>query len=240
MNIKKIWECFLNLLFPRRCAVCDGILQETKAGICPECRRKLVYIREPRCRKCGKQLLDEEEEYCAGCKGNQKNFDRGIVLFAYNDAMKKSIYRFKYANRREYSRFYAAEICRCLGKEIARFSADAIVPVPLHKKRQKKRGYNQAELIAAQVGQHMGIPVKTRLLIRSKNTKALKKMRRTERENNLKKAFKIWENDVKLDTVIIIDDILTTGSTINEISGVLKEAGIKKVYFVALSSGAEL
>ena len=86
----------------------------------------------------------------------------------------------------------------------------------------------------------MGIPVREEILIRERNTKALKLMTLTERENNLKKAFKMVKNDVKLNTVIIVDDILTTGSTINEISRVLRENDIKNVYFVALASGADV
>lgn len=237
MRKNKIVEFILHLLYPERCVVCDGILEDAASGICPECCGKLAYIKEPRCRKCGKQLFEDEKEFCDGCKGRKQYFDRGIILFSYNEAMKKSIYRFKYANRREYKKFYAKEICRCLGREIRGFHADAILPVPLHKKRQRQRGYNQAELIAVQVGVELGIPVYAKILQRSRDTKPLKTMGRTERENNLKKAFKLWENDVKLNKVIIIDDIITTGSTINEAAAVLREAGVREIYFVALSSG---
>lgn len=182
--------------------------------------------------------MDEEQEYCEGCMGRTMHFHRGITLFVYNDAIRKSIYRFKYANRREYSGFYGDEICRCLGNEIKGIHADALIPVPLHGKRLRKRGYNQAELIADEIGKRMDIPVESKILYRQRNTKALKLMTRAERENNLKRAFKIRENDVKLNTVIIVDDILTTGSTMNEVSKVLKENGIRDIYFVALASGA--
>ncbi len=236
MSINKI----LDLLYPGRCPVCDRILAYRETLVCPDCIGKLAYIKEPKCMKCGKQMMDNETEYCAGCRDKRRYFRKGFSVFLYNDVMKKSIYRFKYANRREYSRFYAETVCRCLGKEIREFCADAIIPVPLHPKRFRKRGYNQAGLIASEIGRRMNIPVREEILIRERNTKALKLMTLTERENNLKKAFKMVKNDVKLNTVIIVDDILTTGSTINEISRVLRENGIKNVYFVALASGADV
>ena len=240
MSINKILEKILDLLYPGRCPVCDRILAYRETLVCPDCIGKLTYIKEPKCMKCGKQMMDDEAEYCAGCRDKRQYFRKGFSVFLYNDAMRKSIYRFKYANRREYSRFYAEAVCRHLGKEIREFCADAIIPVPLHPKRFRKRGYNQAGLIAGEIGRRMGIPVREEILIRERNTKALKLMTLTERENNLKKAFKMVKNDVKLNTVIIVDDILTTGSTINEVSRVLRENGIKNVYFVALASGADV
>lgn len=182
--------------------------------------------------------MDGEAECCENCTGRNVYYRRGLTLFLYNDPVRKSIYRFKYAGRREYSKFYGEEICRHLGREIVQFHAQALIPVPLHKKRLRKRGFNQAELIADEVGRRLGIPVRPEIVIRQRNTEALKKMTRAERENNLKRAFKMRENDVKLDTVIVVDDILTTGSTINEISKILREKGIKNVYFIALASGA--
>lgn len=240
MSINNILKKIIDILYPRRCPVCDKVLESASLKLCPGCRKKLVYVKEPKCRRCGRQLLEDERECCEGCTDKKLYFKRGVTLFLYNDAVRKSIYRFKYANRREYSAFYGEEICRHLGNEIEGFHADALIPVPLHKKRMRKRGYNQAELLAVEIGRRMKLPVQSRILVRERNTKALKIMTRAERENNLKKAFKIRENDVKLDTVIVVDDILTTGSTINEVSKVLKENGIGNIYFVALASGAGL
>ena len=112
-----------------------------------------------------------------------------------------------------------------------------MVPVPLHRRKLKKRGYNQAELIARELANYWGIPVITNLVIRCKNTRPMKEVVGTDRQNNLKKAFKLGTNDVKLNTIIIIDDIYTTGSTIDAVSKVCLEAGIKKVYFLTVSIG---
>ena len=114
---------------------------------------------------------------------------------------------------------------------------DALVPVPIHFSRKRKRGYNQAELIARELSKHSGIPMNTQLIRRQGRTRPLKGLSYVERQNNLKRAFKIYKNDVKLNTIVIIDDIYTTGSTIDTITRVLHEAGIAKIYYMALTIG---
>jgi ComF family protein len=114
---------------------------------------------------------------------------------------------------------------------------DALVPVPLHKKRKMSRGYNQSQLLAKAVSRYSGIPVASGLISRVKNTVPMKRLSPIQRQNNLKKAFHMRENEVKLRTVIVIDDIYTTGSTIDAVSQCLLEHGVRKVYFLALSCG---
>ena len=110
-------------------------------------------------------------------------------------------------------------------------------PVPIHKKRLRRRGYNQATLFAAALGRELQIPVIDNLISRVENTKPMKMLSGRERQNNLKKAFKIGQNDVKLDTIIIIDDIYTTGSTIDALAREIKKAGVTNIYFIALAIG---
>lgn len=114
---------------------------------------------------------------------------------------------------------------------------DALVPVPVHPARKRQRGYNQAELIARELSRCSGIPLNTQLIRRTKRTRPLKSLSYLERQNNLKKAFKMWKNDVKLSTIVIIDDIYTTGSTIDAMAQVLQAAGIRRIYFMTLTIG---
>lgn len=228
----------LDLVFPARCPVCDEVTPFPEL-ICPACRNVFEPVREPRCQKCGKYIRDEKEEYCRGCRLVMHEFDRGMGVFTYQ-SMTRSMYRFKYASRREYARFYGEEIISRLGRLIRIWKPDALVPVPIHYTRKRERGYNQAEVLAKVIGRKMGIPVKSRLLKRVKKTLPQKLLGDAERQNNLKKAFKIDRNDVKLKTVIIIDDIYTTGSTIDACAAVLKGAGVKKVYFITVAIGREL
>ena len=152
--------------------------------------------------------------------------------------MAATIYRLKYGGRQEYARFLGEEMAYYLGSFIKEVHPDALIPVPLHPKRFRKRGYNQAALLARTLGTCLDIPVEEKILCRTKDTKPLKLLNPEERQNNLKKAFNITQNDVKLNTVIMVDDIYTTGSTMDEAARTLLEGGVKKVYFVALACGA--
>lgn len=235
---EKFRRTCLDLTFPARCPVCDKPAPFPEL-ICPACREKPVLVREPRCLKCGKGIGDEREEYCKGCRLTPHAFDQGRGLFAYR-SVAGSLYRFKYAGRQEYARFYAEMIVKELGGKICAWKPDALVPVPIHRTRRKERGYNQAEVLAKEIGRRTGIPVESSLIRRVKKTQPQKLLDDAERQNNLKRAFKIERNDVKLKRVIIVDDIYTTGSTVDACAAELKGAGIEKVYFIAAAVGKEL
>lgn len=226
----------VNLLFPLRCPVCDGIVPLGEGKICKECRRKVRYISEPRCRKCGRQLNDDARIFCTACEKTRHIFDRGVALYDYQ-SMKRSIYRFKYKRRCEYAEFYAEDIYSHLKNEMTRMEADAIIPVPLHRSRLQSRGYNQAELIAKHLSELTGIPMKKNLVKRVRKTVPQKHLDACGRQNNLKKAFNIKPDVVKLKKAILIDDIYTTGSTIDAVAAELKRCGVRTVYFVTLCIG---
>lgn len=234
---RKILKAALYLLFPPRCPVCDGIVAEQGEKICLSCLPKLRYISTPRCLRCGKGLLEEEKEYCRDCTTRHHHYQQGRALYEY-PCVAKSIYRFKYQGRREYAEFFGQELAEYLGDFIREIQPDGLIPVPLHRKRLRQRGYNQAQDLANVLGRCMGVPVYGKLLKRVKNTKPLKQLNPKERQNNLKNAFIMAQNDVKLKTIILIDDIYTTGSTVDEAARVLLEHGVGKVYFVALACGA--
>nr|WP_304711198.1 ComF family protein [uncultured Acetatifactor sp.] len=232
----KAWEGVLQLLYPLRCPACDGIVTPAGEKICLECLGRLRLLTPPWCMKCGKKLA-EEGEFCADCRRKSHVFDRGRALYSYESAA-ASVYRFKYGGRREYSDFYGEQLTEYLGDFIRSVRPDAIIPIPLHRKRMAARGYNQAQLLAEAVEKRMGIPVYRDFLLRVKNTAPLKYENPKERQNNLKRAFNIARNDVKLKRVVVVDDIYTTGSTMDEAAGVLKASGVEVVCFIALASGA--
>ncbi len=234
-----MFDFLLDLLFPRRCPVCDDIVKPFGALICEECMPKLVFVREPKCLKCGKELKNEEQEFCYDCSNKKHDFEQGIALYSYQ-CIKTSIYRYKYCNRQEYAVFYAKQLALRFSEELKKWKIEAIVPVPLHPHKLRARGYNQAALIALEFGKIVNIPVDTKILQRCKNTKPQKDLDGIARQNNLKNAFKISKNDVKLNAIVIIDDIYTTGSTIDSISRECKKSGIQKVYFISLAIGSGL
>ncbi|MDE7477095.1 MAG: ComF family protein [Lachnospiraceae bacterium] len=232
-NVK---DMLVNMVFPRRCPVCDDIVPNGEGLICRQCLTKPQYIKEPRCRRCGKQLMEETQIYCHDCIQRKHVYDYGYALYDYQ-SMKKSIYRFKYSKRCEYAAFYAKDICEQLQVEIRMMGADSIIPVPVHASRQKSRGYNQAELVAAELSKLTGIPMHAKMVQRVRKTVPQKELTIQERQNNLKKAFNISTNVVKLNKTILIDDIYTTGSTLDAVAMELKRHGVESVYFITLCIG---
>lgn len=242
MNLGKTLEIqdkILSAIFPKTCPVCDNVIGHDQT-ICMGCINKIHYISEPRCKKCGKGLKDKETEYCIDCEKNHHLYKCGIAAFLYDDVISKSIYRFKYHNRRTYAEFYGEAIAKGYGALIRSWQADVIIPVPIHEKKLIKRGYNQAGLIAKELGENLGMNVDERVLLRTVNTRPQKEMTKAERKKNLEKAFKISRNVVEYKKVILVDDIYTTGSTIDECTKALLGAGIQVVYFVSLSIGASI
>lgn len=226
------------LLFPRRCPVCHEVVEDRGELACAICRTRLPYVREPSCRKCGKPLLSEEQEYCGDCRKKPHFYRQGRAPFLYDKTMRDSIARYKYGNRKEYAAFYAEEILRKCGKEMRFWNAEALIPVPLHGSRRRKRGYNQAELLAKELSRRCGIPTDTRVLFRTRRTKAQKNLSDRERLTNVRGAFSVGRKGVPYQTVILVDDIYTTGSTIDEAARVLRENGAQTVYFLSICVGS--
>ena len=234
--IKTFLGTLTDLFYPRRCPVCDRAVSPFGSLICETCKNGFQYIRHPYCLKCGKKLAVETAEYCGDCMHRRHLFDGGRALFVYKSAA-DSIYRFKYKGRQEYGAYYAACMAAQLGGWIAACRPDALIPVPIHASKKRVRGYNQADVLARELGRLVDVPVKYDLVQRVRKTAPMKDLPLAERQNNLKKAFKIFCNDVKLSTVIIVDDIYTTGSTIDAMSCELRRAGVEHIYFAALAIG---
>ncbi len=239
------FERVLDFFYPKRCPVCDGVLPafEFREGrikrgplIHRQCHRKIKYIRGTTCLKCGKPLSEDTEEYCEDCRRIKHSFTRGYAVFSYR-SISGSIYRFKYMGRQEYAGFYARATEKLLGDKLRKLGIDAVVPVPMYRGKELKRGYNQAGVYAKALCREMGLPFYPDVIVRVKNTVPMKELDLRRRRNNLKKAFNIVQNDVKFRCVLIIDDIYTTGSTIDEIAHEFLMAGVERVYFLALSIG---
>lgn len=244
IQIGKIADDIRDMLFPVRCPVCDRPVryQERKEGICTECRKRLPLIKNNRCFKCGRMLEKPGEEFCRDCRERRTVhfYEKGLALCCYNDIMRESLYKMKYQGRREYAETYGRIMARHFGNVIKRAGVEGIIPVPLHPKRERERGYNQAALLARAFGRESGIPVYENYLVRARYTPPMKSLSIAERQNNLKKAFKIRQNDVKLKVIIVIDDIYTTGSTIDAVAKMLLKAGTLHVFFITLAIGEDI
>ena len=243
------------LIFPPRCPVCDRILgvKEIRKGslIHGNCKTLLMPVVQPFCFHCGRPVAGLGTEYCYDCKRRLEKtkspywrrnnpaswFVQGRALYVYQGPVRRTMYRLKYSNRREYAEFFAKEAAARYGKWIRRAGVETIVPIPVYWKKQKKRGYNQAGLLAEQIAELLGLAYEPEALIRVRNTKPQKELGEKERKNNLKSAFQAADFVVKYNCILLIDDIYTTGATVESAARTLRESGVKEVYVLTACIG---
>lgn len=234
MDIAK--EGLLDFVYPPRCPGCDKLLFGGEI-ICTECCTKIRRVSEPVCKRCGKPIENERAEYCRDCISRQHKFRQGKAVFIYEGRMKLSMYRFKYSNKREYARFYAEEAVRLYGGWIEQKEIDVIVPIPMYIGKKRRRGYNQAEVFARALGKKTGIAVETEIVKRVRDTTPQKELNDRERRKNLKNAFQLTSDIVKYKKIMLVDDIYTTGSTMDAVTEILLSAGVKNIYYICVSIG---
>lgn len=238
-----------NLVYPPRCPICDGLVGIEEHLIHEKCKEKIYSVGKTVCAHCGKPLISDSREFCYDCtqKNKKKNkikksmsFEQGKSLFVYKGEIKHCIYRYKYMNRREYAAFFAGEALRQYADWIRLRKIDAIVAVPMYKKKERKRGYNQAYTFAKELSRQTGIPILKDAIRRTRDTKPLKLLSEEDRIKNLRGSFQIGKNIVQCYQVLVVDDIYTTGSTADTISQLLMKNGVKKVYFMSVCIGQDV
>ena len=233
--LKRAGARAIDLVFPRRCPVCDEPAPYGEK-ICLPCMKKLKALRYPWCEKCGKKL-NSESRICNDCERRPHLFVRCRSVFEY-PCISSAVYRFKYLGRREYASFFAESSLKVLGDYVDGVKPDMITCVPLSKGRMLKRGYNQAGDYARELSGLIKVPFCNDALKRVRNTAPMKLLSPAERQKNLKNAFKSGQNVVKSKRILLVDDIYTTGATMDACAKVLLEAGAESVYCMTLASGA--
>lgn len=231
-----IWK----LLYPDVCPFCGRAYAKI---ICNDCRKQVICTEEPVCKKCGKPIRNEQAEYCEDCRKRMEKstcwFDSGRSLWVHRSPVSESIYQFKFHNRRIYAKYYALAMAQKFEKWIYKKHIQVLIPVPMDPGKRRKRGYNQAEVLAKELGKILHISVDTKL-IKKKKTMAQKTLEKYERERNLKGSFKVGRKTDIPQCVLVIDDIYTTGNTINEVAKTLKKAGVEMVFFLTISIGQDI
>ncbi len=227
------------ILFPRRCPVCLDIVVPSGKLICEACRSKMPRIKDPRCMKCGKPLLEETEEFCKNCAKGKRSFIQGIAGWDYGSVpVRRMIAEVKYHNKRQLLDYPCEQMANTYASKVALWQLQCLIPVPLHSSRHRKRGFNQAEEIAKRLSAVWEIPVERKLLYRIKKTKPQKELGEAARIRNLLEAFYVDEKKAKqYQCVALVDDICTTGSTLEAGTRILLNGGIKNVYVISLTAG---
>lgn len=230
-------------LYPPCCPFCDNQLKaaEKASGVCRKCQRQLVYITDAHCCKCGKPLENERTEYCYDCSRRRHNYEQARALLSYQGVVRGALYRFKSSNRREYVTFFGNEICKILGFWIRNCQADYLIPIPLTKEKERMRGYNQAQILARVISLQTGIPCKENVLVKQTETQAQKGLDARQRQKNLEQAFGIKAQRERFQLtgkrIILVDDIYTTGATVDAAAAVLRQAGVLKIYVLTVAIG---
>ena len=238
-------EMLWRKIFPPRCPACDAVIsyeQWQTEGFCKYCGKDVVRITGRICDCCGRALSSGERGMlCGNCQRNQGrlHFYQGRAVFAYSGPLKDTMYRMKYEHRTGFAELFVKEVKKnqYLDQWIRKHEFQGVLAVPMYKEKQRRRGYNQAELLAREISREYGIPMLKDVLERVEDTRPQKELEREKRKNNLKNAFKIRKISVKLTQVLVIDDIFTTGGTIDEIASVLQTAGVQRVYYLVACIG---
>lgn len=226
----------MKLFYPPRCPFCDELLMPWE-WLCADCGKKSLAVKEPVCKRCGKPMEGEREEFCADCRRKKHVYRQGKAVFVYQDLVRQSMYRFKYSNRREYARFYAKEAAGLYGTWVARCGVEVIIPVPMYAKKRRRRGYNQAEVFARALGKELNLPIDSRIVRRIRDTVPQKELNDRQRRKNLKNAFQLCEDVVQYSQILLVDDIYTTGSTVDAVAEVLLSGGARNIFYICISIG---
>ena len=221
-------------LWPYRCPVCEKILRAEEGLVCGKCAAALPWVKEPRCMKCGRPVADETQEYCAACEGRERLFHRGMSALAYEGDFRKSVLRMKFHNQRVYIPFFAACMAAGCSRELYAVQPEVLLPVPMHERKKRERGFDQCALLALELSKQTGIPVQTGNLIRKRYTQPQKGLNARQRHENLHGAFLVRSPEALPASVMLIDDIYTTGATIDECCRVLRQAGVREINFMTL------
>lgn len=232
MRDYKILNFILDLIYPPTCISCNCILDtfKTTRYICEDCKNDFHFKEISGCKICGRNT---ENELCDICKKFKNvSFVKNYSLFNYEGLYKSFIYRFKYGLKKEYSLLMAKLMYEYILQKDLLADIDLITCVPMYKEKEKKRGFNQSELLAKELSKLLGIPYK-KTLERTKNTVPQSSLTIEHRFKNLNNVFEINQNKkINLDklNILIIDDIYTSGATIMKCSDILKANGINKIY----------
>ena len=218
-----VWETLLTWLFPHKCFGC-GELVGQEAFVCEECAQQLPWAKGG-CPRCGKRV-----RACV-CSQLEALDGAGAPLW-YEGIVRQGIHRYKYSGRQYYATFLGALMADCFRERMSGLGLEAIVYIPLHPRKQRQRGFCQTQRLAAKVSEATGLPVLEEVLLHTGRGKAQMSQRTFEdRRKNAARSFDIWEDvDLTGKRLLLIDDVFTSGRTLDTCARLLKEQGAERVW----------
>lgn len=247
-KIKTIAEIALDTILPPRCVV-TGEMVDRQGMIAPGAWAELDFINDPMCTKCGIPFgfeADEDEEitgietddgkHCLQCIDYPPLYDSARSALRYNEQSRNMVLGFKHADQTHAARAFVPWL-KMAGADMLK-DADALIPVPLHRWRLLKRRYNQSAMMASFLRRETKTPVLYEGLLRTRHTETQGHLNFQERRKNVKRAFIVnekYKGQIEGKTIILMDDVYTTGSTVKECTKALKKAGAKAVHILTLA-----
>lgn len=230
-----------NIILPDICLNCNEKISLGSKYLCSQCIRELPFIKKPICSFCG-ALLQELyhrsvfDAKCPFCTSNDYYFDQCRSGFVYNDSIQTLIKNFKYNEMTGIAKILINPLIPMLQDLRLFLQVDHVIPVPLHPVRKRERGFNQSELLAKLISNKLALSYNSTLVKRIRYTKSQTYLQGTERITNVQSAFSVDKNtSIKNNNVLIVDDVYTTGATVNAISRELKSRQVRNVYVFTIA-----
>lgn len=230
-------KSLLNLFFPPQCLVCDALVP-THGTLCTACWTSVPFISEPMCACCGLPLefAVDAHTLCGECLREHPPYSRARAAFVYNEASRALVMKLKYQDELYLAPVFARWLATAGAELLA--ASDLVVPVPLHYWRMVGRRYNQSLLLARAITRHAGVPLLADGLRRTRRTPQQTGLTRAQREKNVKGAFTVPERHraaIKGKSILLVDDVMTTGATLNACTETLLKAGAAQVNVLTLA-----
>jgi competence protein ComFC len=238
--IRKAADAALDLAYPRgvSCALCGADLEQPGGVLCEACEAKMPRVVGPACPGCGRSI--ERKGFCRMCREFGPAADRGFASFNYEGKARDLLIDFKFNDKTGYRELFAHYMLETLDEAIKTGEA-CVVPVPMHWRREFTRGYNQSALLASWIAQELGVPLIKGVLARPVYTKAVSRMPGgpKERMESALKSYRRGKGSLVGKTVLLVDDILTSGATVRACAAILRNMGAEKVYSVVAAAVPE-
>lgn len=236
-KMKNFWNMILKAFYPRYgCYACGREMEEPERCLCKRCESKMLRLEGNLCLKCGTPI-PEPSKYCNKCRKDEDICYNAVrSCFEYDDLCANIVAGLKYKGRKYVVPFMAKEMVKTL--ELFGDNIDIIIPAPISDKRKRKRGFNQTELLANEINDIIGetAEIRTDIITREKEVKPQAKLKREDRLKNLEGVFKLAKRpNLSGKVVLLVDDVITTGTTINEISRKLKKLKPRAIYVLTFA-----
>ena len=240
-SARRFFHALLDVILPPICHICHSYFPDAgRLHICPTCRDRLPLVSSPLCPLCGIPFAGAGADHrCGACLTHPPHFDVARAGFLYEGPIRDLIHSFKYNQQTQLRYPLALLTLEGLGGFVTDHAPHLIVPVPLHSSRLRQRGFNQAVLLGRTISRHLSLPILPDALIRTRRTEPQIELSSAERRVNVKGAFAVGRADsVAGKRILLLDDVMTTGSTMDECAKELKKAGAEAVIAAAIARTA--